>query len=45
MCTLGLGINREGFNWPWSKRVPLDPSRTNMPFKKIEVGLLDHLLL
>ena len=21
-------------NWPWSKRVPLNPSRTNMPFKK-----------
>ena len=30
------GVNKKGFNsnWPWSKRVPLDPSRTNMLFRK-----------
>ena len=42
LWVVGRGVNREGLisNLPWSKRVPLDPSWTNMPFEKnVEVGL------
>ena len=37
----GRSVDKEGLisNWSWSKRVPLGPSWTNIPFKKDKVGL------